>query len=70
MAEVKITKKDKFLEIQDVLENAGHADLAAFIGDQVASLDKKQNFPPYKFEIAMIKSGVFDEQLIEKIRNQ
>lgn len=41
MAEVKITKKDKFLEIQDVLENAGHADLAAFIGDQVALLDKK-----------------------------
>ena len=41
MAEVKITKKDKFLEVQEVLENAGHADLAAFIGDQVALLDKK-----------------------------
>ena len=49
----------RFIDIPKILETP-----------YVASLDKKQNFPPYKFEIAMIKSGVFDEQLIEKIRNQ
>lgn len=26
--------------------------------------------PPYKYEIAMIKNGVFDDQLIEKIKSQ
>lgn len=49
----------RFIDIPKILETP-----------YVASLDKKQNFPPYKFEIAMIKSGVFDEKLIEKIRNQ
>lgn len=29
--------------------------------------DKKNTRPPYKFEIEMIKSGVFDPQLLEKI---
>lgn len=49
----------RFIDIPKILETP-----------YVASLDKKQNFPPYKFEIAMIKSGKFDEQLIDKIRNQ
>ena len=36
----------------------------------VASLNNKENFPPYKYEINMIKSGIFDENLKEKIREQ
>lgn len=56
---MKVFNDERFKDIPKILETP-----------YVASLDKKQNFPPYKFEIAMIKSGVFDEQLIEKIRNQ
>ena len=32
--------------------------------------DKKNKKPPYAFEIAMLKSGVFDPTLLEKIENQ
>ncbi|HLQ74055.1 MAG TPA: deoxyribonuclease IV [Bacillota bacterium] len=32
--------------------------------------DKKNRKPPYKFEIDMLKSGTFDENLLEKIVNQ
>lgn len=31
--------------------------------------DKERLYPPYKFEISMLKSGVFDENLKEKIRD-
>lgn len=55
----KIFNDQRFIDIPKILETP-----------YVASLDKKQNFPPYKYEIAMIKSGEFDEQLIDKIRNQ
>lgn len=56
---MKVFNDERFKDIPKILETP-----------YVASLDKKQNFPPYKFEIAMIKSGKFDEQLIDKIRNQ
>jgi deoxyribonuclease-4 len=29
--------------------------------------DKKNKKPPYRFEIEMLKAGVFDPQLLEKI---
>lgn len=29
--------------------------------------DAKKSFPPYKYEIEMIKKGIFDEKMIEKI---
>lgn len=32
-------------------------------------LSKEKIYPPYKYEIAMIKNKVFDNKLIEKIRN-
>ncbi|WP_458412475.1 deoxyribonuclease IV [Schinkia sp. CFF1] len=32
--------------------------------------DKKNQKPPYRFEIAMLKEQQFDEQLLEKIMNQ
>lgn len=32
--------------------------------------DKKNQKPPYRFEIAMLKAGKFDENLLEKIMNQ
>lgn len=35
-----------------------------FVGE-----DKKSRKPPYLFEIEMLKSGTFDESLIEKIQN-
>ena len=55
----KIFNDQRFIDIPKILETP-----------YVASLDKKQNFPPYKYEIAIFKSGEFDEQLIDKIRNQ
>ena len=56
---MKIFNDQRFYNIPKILETP-----------YVASLDNKHNYPPYKFEIAMIKSGVFDQNLIEKIRNQ
>ncbi|MFS0861581.1 deoxyribonuclease IV [Fredinandcohnia sp. 179-A 10B2 NHS] len=32
--------------------------------------DKNSKMPPYKFEIEMLRSGTFDEKLLEKIVNQ
>ena len=46
---MKVFNDERFKDIPKILETP-----------YVASLDKKQNFPPYKFEIAMIKSGKFD----------
>ena len=42
MAETKITKRERFVEIIDVLNGVdGTDDLVAFVNDQIALLDKK-----------------------------
>ena len=56
---MKIFNDSRFNNIPKILETP-----------YVASLNNKENFPPYKYEINMIKSGIFDENLKEKIREQ
>ncbi len=56
---MKIFNDERFVNIPKILETP-----------YVASLDNKNNYPPYKYEIEMIKSGVFDKNLKEKVREQ
>lgn len=56
---MKIFNDDRFIDIPKILETP-----------YVASLDNKNNYPPYKYEIAMIKNGIFDPNLKDKIREQ
>lgn len=55
----------------DVLHNIVHhpqlADVPKILETPYVGEDKKNRKPPYKFEIEMIKQGVFDEKLQEKI---
>lgn len=53
----KICNDDRFKNIPKILETP------------YIVIDKNKSVPPYKYEISMIKSGVFDSQLIEKIKN-
>ena len=55
---MKIFNDERFINIPKILETP-----------YVASIDNKNNYPPYKYEIAMIKNGVFDPNLKDKIRN-
>lgn len=41
MEEKKITKRDNFVEIREVLEKAGEVDLAAVMSHEIELLDKK-----------------------------
>lgn len=54
---MKVFNDERFVNIPKILETP-----------YVASMDNKNNYPPYKHEIAMIKSGVFDPNLKDKIR--
>ena len=56
---MKIFNDERFINIPKILETP-----------YVASLDNKNNYPPYKYEIEMIKNGVFDPNLKERIREQ
>ncbi len=56
---MKIFNDERFIDIPKILETP-----------YVASLDNKNNYPPYKYEIAMIKKGIFDANLKERIREQ
>ena len=55
----------------DVLHHIVHhpqlADVPKILETPYVGEDKKNRKPPYKFEIEMIKQGVFDEKLQEKI---
>lgn len=53
---MKIFNDKRFVDIPKILETP-----------YVSSIDNKSNYAPYKHEIAMIKSGVFDSNLKEKI---
>lgn len=55
---MKIFNDERFINIPKILETP-----------YVASIDNKNNYPPYKYEISMIKNGVFDPNLKDKIRN-
>lgn len=41
MEEKKVTKRDNFVEIREVLEKAGEVDLAAVMSHEIELLDKK-----------------------------
>ena len=56
---LKIFNDERFLDIPKILETP-----------YVASTDNKNNYPPYKYEIAMIKKGIFDPNLKEKIKEE
>lgn len=56
---MKIFNDERLVRIPKILETP-----------YVASIDNKNNYPPYKYEIAMIKSGIFDSNLKDKIREQ
>ncbi|MBP3504143.1 MAG: deoxyribonuclease IV [Bacilli bacterium] len=56
---MKIFNDPRFINIPKILETP-----------YVPSLNNKENFPPYKYEINMIKNGIFEENLKEKIREQ
>lgn len=51
----KVIYHDVFKDLPKILETP-------YVGE-----DKRKKRPPYKFEIEMIKSGQFDDQLLEKI---
>ena len=53
-----IVHHPEFKELPKILESP-------YVGE-----DKKNKKPPYKFEIEMLKNGVFDPELLEKIVNQ
>lgn len=53
----KVIYHDALSEIPKILETP-------YVGE-----DKKNKKPPYKFEIEMIRNGVFDENLLNKIMN-
>ena len=53
---MKVFNDERFKDVPKILETP-----------YVASLDKKNNYPPYKYEIAMIKSGIFGPNLKNKI---
>uniref|UniRef100_UPI00403F2AEF deoxyribonuclease IV n=1 Tax=Candidatus Enterococcus willemsii TaxID=1857215 RepID=UPI00403F2AEF len=54
----KVVHHEKLLQLPKILETP-------YVGS-----DKKNKKAPYGFEIAMLKSGVFDPELLEKIMNQ
>lgn len=54
----QICNDERFKEIPKILETP------------YVAIDKNLSFPPYKFEIAMLKAGIFDENLIDKIKAQ
>lgn len=56
---MKVFNDERFADIPKILETP-----------YVASDDNKSNFPPYKFEIEMIRNGIFDPNLKEKIKRQ
>ncbi|GGF07798.1 putative endonuclease 4 [Halobacillus andaensis] len=53
-----IVHHETFKDIPKILETP-------YVGE-----DKKNKQPPYQFEIDMLKKGIFDEELKEKIKNQ
>ncbi len=52
----KVCNDSRFMNIPKILETP------------YVNVDKNVSFPPYKYEIAMIKSGIFDPDLIDKIK--
>lgn len=53
---LKICNDDRFKDIVKILETP------------YVMIDKNKSFPPYKYEIEMIKKGVFNENLINEIK--
>src|SRR5699024_7387141 len=50
-----------------IVHHEAFEDLPKILETPYVGEDKKNKKPPYKHEIAMIKSGIFDENLLEKI---
>lgn len=53
-----------------IVHHESFKDLPKILETPYVGEDKKNKKPPYKFEIEMIKSGTFDEDLLEKIMQQ
>lgn len=54
----KVIKDERFKDVVKILETP-----------YVEGEDKKSKYPPYKYEIEMLKNGVFDDNLLNKIKN-
>ncbi len=57
---LKIIYHEKLKDVPKILETP-------YVGQNM--MDKERIYPPYKFEITMIKNQQFDEKLIENINN-
>lgn len=58
-----------FDTLHEVIYHEAFTDLPKILETPFVGEDKKNKKPPYKHEIAMIKSGRFDEAVLEKIMN-
>lgn len=56
---LKVINHDKLKDVPKILETP-------YIGD--SDDDKKRLYPPYKFEIEMIKKGIFNSNMMNDIR--
>ncbi|HLR42730.1 MAG TPA: deoxyribonuclease IV [Pseudogracilibacillus sp.] len=56
-----------FDTLHEVIYHEAFTDLPKILETPFVGEDKKNKKPPYKHEIAMIKSGTFDEDVLEKI---
>lgn len=56
-----------FDTLHEIIYHEALTDLPKILETPFVGEDKKNKKPPYKHEIAMIKAGTFDEELLEKI---
>jgi hypothetical protein len=65
MEEKKVTKRDNFVEIREVLEKAGEVDLAAVMSHEIELLDKKAE----SNKVRAAKRKIEGDQLRDTISN-
>ena len=59
-----------FDTLHEVIYHESFKDLPKILDTPFVGEDKKNKKPPYKFEIEMIKNGVFDKNILQKIMEQ
>lgn len=59
-----------FNTLHEIIYHEAFSDLPKILETPFVGEDKKNKKPPYKHEIAMIKSGTFDEDILEKIMKE
>ncbi|MCI1881521.1 MAG: deoxyribonuclease IV [Sporolactobacillus sp.] len=59
-----------FAALNNIVHHPAFASVPKILETPYVGNDKKHRKPPYKFEIAMLRSGSFNEQLLEDIEDQ